>query len=311
MKKAFLICLILVFGVMNASQSTYAQNKQPGWFSLQRLGIDFGGSYHFNPWQNYNKVMEKVSREIRLGNELKESTGFYDKINGDASLWANVSYQISGPWKAILLGSYSATAATFEVRPNPSTMSSYDYQMDFQQEFDFTVWSAGFGIAREWPIAQNTTLETLVALEHHAAKFSYSYDLLFLEFGSPSDLPGGHDRLQADLTRKKWGGQVAISARRRLTGPLYASVRAIYRMVDFDNLTGPGFYFYFADNNLPFAAQLVEANNFFGIGTENSEVLTSSNSLTFGTEPSNPFLRTPAKIDFSAFGVGIGLSLEF
>lgn len=298
----WLIIIFMVFSTM-----LFSQNETPGWFSPQRFSFSLSSTYYFNPWDNYNRAVETVTRQIELDKFFYQPQGEYEKINGDMMFKGNVNYHILPSLSVSLTGQYGSTAARFEMYPDwtvPAVL--YGGSPGHRQEFSFDVYSFGLELAYRYPLNKTITFLAAAGLDSYTGKltFEFSHDR-FATGPLPDDT---FPQYSAKMDDKTLGWNLALGGDIKLWGPLSFRIAGSYRHAKFSELRGSGQANIFTTVN--FTGELVEAPNYFGIGI--IEVLTPGYqgytlpSLTFFTEP-QPEVRVPAIIDLSSLGIQIGL----
>lgn len=291
--------------------STYAQN--PSLFSPQRLSLQLGSAYHFNPWGNYNNALATVSQEIRLNRFYIEPIGYYEKINGDLSARGTLGYhlpEISPRLFLLLDGQYASLNAGFEFYPHPGKIPEQFISPAFHQEINFRFWSAGAGLLYQLPLAGKWSVQASAGVDRYSANLDLQWRYWPWTQGP---LPVGEgEQLSATLEDASWGGQARLLLSWKQFGPVSLLAGAEYRFAKFKSFEGPATYIFSRERT--FVAELVEASNYFGVRVKEQPVQQNDmiylSPLTFQTLPDENS-RIPATIDLSGLGLTLGLQMEF
>ncbi len=298
---AFVITLISVPG--------RAQNLP--WLSPQRLSLSLASTYFFNPWDNYNNALARVTDRIRLDPYFVEPEGYYEEINGDLALQGTLSYKILGRIAARVTGQYGQSSSQFEFYPEPDKLPESAYSDAFHQELNWEYWSVGAGASYQVPVANRWHLKISADVERYSAHLNLKWRQSYYADGPLPEDEG--DIVQANFEDQTWGGRLTAAVQWQCAGPLVLVAGASYRFTEFDQLEGPAAYSNFYLENVPFTAALVEAPNYFGVRIKEKgagEYDFFLPPLTFLTSPDEN-ARVPAKVDLSSFGLTLGIQVGF
>lgn len=305
--------ILLMVSLQVVFSAAWAQKTQRDWLSPARLTFSLGSSYHFNPWKNYNRALETATQQIRLDAFFFEPTGFYEKINGDATARAAIGYEIFKRVQIQLTGQYGEFDSRFEFYPDSSKIPRGVTSVAFHQGLGFNLRSLGFGLSYQLPIKKRFAIHAMAGLDRYTGKLDLRWRHTRSWRGPLPEDQG--EQMQAKLKAHSWGWNLAAVLSYKLIGPVSFTAGAEYRHAKLTNLTGAATYGFprSPESLQPFTAQLVTASNYFGVAVKeqsNPQALIDLPPLTFLTAPDSR-ARVPATIDLTALGLSAGLKIGF
>ena len=307
----------VVFYLLLCTTTAPAQKPAEARF-LNRFSFTATTAYFRNPWNDYNRAVKTVVRQVELDTYFLYPTGSYEKINGDLIFRGEFGFRVIKKLRVLLTGSFGQLNSVFEFFPNTSKLPPLGAGSPaFHQKLDFKVKGIGLGFSYEFSVGKNLTLLPQITLER-------SYGTLDLDwrYDSSSRGPVGADtgeHLSASLSDATRWINVGIAMNWKLYKHVSLLVGLDFRRVEFDQMRGPAT---FNDGEFyDFEANLVQAENYFGVrdttpGDPNTYIDDQgldnylSRNLNFRTEP-RPDAREPAVIDLTAFGLRTGIQWSF
>ncbi len=281
--------------------------------SFNRFSFTVTTTYHRNPWHDYNRALETVTRRIELDNNFLYPTGFYEKIKGDLTVGGEFGFHFTRDLRVLLTGQFGQLNSNFEFYPDPSVVPpEVGGSPAFQQELDFRFRAIGIGFSYGFSLGKKLALQPQIALEHYYGEFDLAWRHSHFSHG-PIPVDTG-EQLSASLDDATWGFNVGIALNWKFHKDVSFLVALDYRRAEFGAMRGPATYGFPASNMFfPFEAELVHADNYLGVRDTNeasSEREFFLPPLTFRTEPGDE-ARLPATIDLNAFGLRTGIQLSF
>jgi opacity protein-like surface antigen len=305
--RTFYFIVILLFLACGA---VLAQEKSPGWFSPARFSLDLTSTYYFNPWDNYNRAVETVTKQIMLDKWYYEPRGEYQKINGDVLYRAGIRYEVLPKLGVVLTGQYGTTSARFEMYPDGLAQDENWYGSDaVRQEFTFDVYSFGIAADYRYPLTNRISARAGAGIQRYTGKLNFR--IAFDHYATGPITEDAQWQYQADLKDNTLGWNLSLGVDVEVWGPVSLQLTGEYRQVSFSDLRGPGESV--GQVKYEFPVELVGALNYFGIAPEDRESRyyewnDVQNNFVFRTEP-GPEAWKPATINMNALGIRLGLSI--
>ena len=301
----------VVFYLLLCTTTAPAQKPAEARF-LNRFSFTATTAYFRNPWNDYNRAVKTVVRQVELDTRFLYPTGSYEKINGDLIFRGEFGFRVIKKLRVLLTGSFGQLNSVFELFPNTSKLPPLGAGSPaFHQKLDFKVKGIGLGFSYEFSVGKNLALLPQITLER-------SYGTLDLDwrYDSASRGPLGEDegaQLSASLSDANWGVSSGIALKWKFHKDVSFLMGLDFRRVEFDRMRGSATFGYPSFNRVyDINVELVQAENYFGVRDRfpDDNVLFSLPSLRFSTQPRED-AREPAVIDLTAFGLRTGIQWSF
>ncbi len=303
------LILVILYPLLS-TVAAVAQERTDSRF-LERVSFTVTTAYHRNPWNDYNRAVATVSRQVRQNTFFLYPTGFYEKINGDLTFRGELGFQLTEKLCVLFSGHFGQLNSGFEFFPEASELPpEAGSSPAFHQELNFGVRAIGIGLSYEFPVGKKLALLPKVALERYYGELDLAWRFSRVSVGPiPVDLG---EQLSASLDDATWGLNLGIALNWSFHKNISFLAGLEYRRAELDQMQGRAkygdqLYRGFFD----FEAELVQAANYFGVRNLNiADAEFHLPSLTFRTAPGLA-ARKPAAIDLNAFGLRTGIQLSF
>ena len=294
-------CFLLFISAVLSTFSLFAQ-EEAGWLSLQRLSLTASGGYSYRPWNKLNESLKIAQDAINYGTDFTSPSGSAEKIIGDISGRAALSYRV---FSGLSLGVVGSTTAT-------SSHTDLEIQWGRRlQDYRLTVWGYGVGAEYRLNIGENYELSASISVEHVRATLNFHYNLDYVSFG---------ERYDAKLSDTRNELRTGIHLARRITQHVTILCGVEYRHMAFPNLQGRASYTQVNGPSEPpyveqFDSKLIERGGYFGIDAHGIGSAERLGWLAMRVPPQNAFNpdtpSQPATLNLSAFGLSLGVCIEF
>ncbi len=308
LKRAIFVFLYLLLYTIGSVAQEHTESRL-----FNRFSFTFTTAYHRNPWHDYNRALETVTRRIELDNFFLYPSGSYEKINGDLTFRGEFGFRFIKKLRVLWTGQFGQLNSAFEFFPDTSVVPpEAGGSPAFHQKLDFRVRGIGLGFSYEFSFGQKLALLPQIALERYYGELDLAWRHSRFSRG-PLPIDSG-EQLSANLDDATWGLNLGIALNWKVHKNLSFLLGVDYRRAKFDQMRGQATYgFPFSNRFSPFEAELVQAENYFGARDTSENSLEKEfflPPLTFLTEPRDE-ARERAIIDLNAFGLRTGIQLSF
>lgn len=283
--------------------SAYAQESGADLSPSGNFSISIASNYHFSPWNKLNDMLGVIGEQVKFNpSAYQNTTGSYDRINGDISLRLKAGYGVFEPAWIFLTSSYVRTGSDMKLN------NSYEFlwagTADQSMSFGLNIYSVGAGAECTFRVSR---LFSLMASALGERSFGV------LHFESESTSPSQLLKSAADMKSEVWSGQASVGVRMPLCGRISLLGAIDYRLLRFPVFTGSGSY---VGTILPSStwvsvnssAKLVEGEHYLGVLYE-PRGLQSPYPASYELTPSSRG-DTPAILNMSGMGGSLGIEIE-
>ncbi len=281
----------------------YAQEPSVDLSRAGNFTISITSDYHFSPWTKLNDMLGVIGDQVKFNPSVyQNTTGSYDRINGDISLRLKFGYRVFEPVRIFLTSSYVRTGS--DLKLNNSWEFLWSGTADQSMSFGLNVYSIGAGAEYTLRVSRLFSLTASVLGER-----SFGIMRFQSEATSSTELL----KSAADMKSQVWSGQASVGVRMHLYGRVSLLGAVDYRFLRFPAFNGSGSYLgtvlpsstWISVNS---SAKLVEGEHYLGVLYE-PRGLQSPYPASYELTPLSRG-DTPAILNMSGLGGSLGIEIE-
>jgi hypothetical protein len=297
-------CFLLFISAILIPFSLFAQ-EEAGWLCLQRLSLTASGGYSYRPWNKLNESLRIATEAVNYDPAYPSPIGSAQKILGDITGELALSYRIAFGLRILVVGDITATSSNTTVQSAPT------FGTETTQDLHFKMLGYGAGAEYRFELGEALDVTPFIVICQEHATIDYSYHITW-------DPSYGY-WFDARLKDSRMGICTGIRFAFHIVEGVSVISGIEYRHVEFPNLHGDG-TFVPLNNELPhtqpFEAVLAEGNGYFGIVAKSPSSYIPSYLLRTlwwraGPAQSLEDSITPTSLDLSAFGITLGVRIDF
>ena len=297
-------CYLLIICLTSFTLSLFAQ-EETSWISVERLSLTASGSYSYRPWNNLNESLRIATEAINYDPAYPSPTGSAQKIMGDIAGELAFSYRVAYGFRVLVVGDITATSSNTTLQSAPKSGT------ETTQDIHFKMLGYGAGAEYRFELGEALDVTPFIVIRQEHATVDYSYHITW-------DPSYGY-WFDARLKDSRMGTSTGIRVAFRIVEGVRVMSGIEYRHVEFPNLHGDG-TFVPLNNELPHTqpieAVLAVGNGYFGIDAKSRSSYIPSNLLRTlwwraGPAQSLENSITPTSLDLTAFGITLGVRIDF
>ncbi len=285
--------VLLLIGAMSIG---IAQGSNDSGVAPSRFSIGVHGSYHFNPWDDFNQSLETFNDRLRFVPYYGSPQGKFETIHGDATIEGVWLYHWLDYLDIFVASSYTRTGSRSNVAYTTTMFGQSEYNR-FTEELQFSVW--------DWCAGARYTLRLSPAIKVMVRGMTgFAYGRMVFDHELDRDR---HDSYHAELRQTVPEAKLGIDFGIEITPGASLVVSGEYRFLSFSNLHGPATYIYRGgyEEKKDYEARLLYTDGYFGITDQEGYPI---------SYPWNDFRKWGdlqyAFLSLRSFGLRVGFEVE-